>query len=78
MFDYSNERFAASLRAERARKNMSQGELAERSGVSRITISRYEDGSTVPSAENLCAMSGALGISPNVLLGWPKRRLLSE
>ena len=39
--------FAATLRAERARRDMSQAELAKRAGVNLATVSQYEDGSFV-------------------------------
>ena len=68
--EYSNELFAANLRAERNRKSMSQDELAERAGVSRTSISAYETATAKPTLENAVALAIALGVTPNVLAGW--------
>lgn len=62
--------FAANLRAERARRDMSQSELADRAGVNLATISQYEDGAFVPGGDKLCALASALGVTPNDLMGW--------
>ena len=68
--EYSNELFAANLRAERNRKSMSQDELAERAGVSRTSISAYETAAAKPTLENAVALAIALGVTPNILAGW--------
>ena len=62
--------FAANLRAERARRDMSQSELADRSGINHATISQYEDGAFVPGGDKLCQLASALGVTPNDLMGW--------
>ena len=62
--------FAANLRAERARRDISQSELAERSGINLATISQYEDGAFVPGGDKLCQLASALGVTPNDLMGW--------
>lgn len=68
--EYSNELFAANLRAERNRKSMSQDELAEKAGVSRTSISAYETATAKPTLENAVSLAIALGVTPNVLAGW--------
>lgn len=68
--EYSNELFAANLRAERNRKRMSQDELAEKAGVSRTSISAYETATAKPTLENAVALAIALDVTPNVLAGW--------
>lgn len=68
--EYSNELFAANLRAERNRKSMSQDELAEKAGVSRTSISAYETATAKPTLENAVALAIALSVTPNVLAGW--------
>ena len=62
--------FAANLRAERARRDMSQSELADAAGINLATVSHYEDGSYVPGGDKLCLLAGALGCTPNDLIGW--------
>lgn len=62
--------FAANLRAERARRDMSQSELSDRSGINLATISQYEDGAFVPGGDKLCQLASALGVTPNDLMGW--------
>lgn len=53
----------------RKRNGLSQLELAERLNVSRQAISRWEVGSSVPSIENLTALSVLYNISINDLIG---------
>lgn len=62
--------FAANLRAERARRDLSQSQLAEAAGVNLATICQYEDGSFVPGGDKICALAEALGVTPNDLIGW--------
>ena len=50
------------VRALREQKNLSQGQIEERSGLLRCYISRVENGHTVPSIETLEKMSQALEI----------------
>jgi putative transcriptional regulator len=45
----SNERLGNWLKVQRARLNLTQGELAERVGVTRKTINSVENGIFVPS-----------------------------
>lgn len=62
--------FAANLRAARARRDLSQTELASATGLNLATISQYEDGAFVPGADKVFALAEALGVTPNDLIGW--------
>lgn len=55
--------FAAQLRAERARAQMSQGDLSQASGIGQHTILRLENGQRVMDTFQLSALCKALGIS---------------
>jgi len=50
------------LRSIRKEKNLSQGELEKRTGLSRCYLSRLENGHTTPSVETLEKLAGALGV----------------
>ena len=52
----------------RKSKNISQGELAEKIGVDRSSISHYESGSKSPSITNLEKIAEALNVSIDELL----------
>lgn len=52
----------------RKRQGLSQVELAEALDVSRQTISKWETGAALPSAENLLALSRLYGVPVDVLL----------
>lgn len=52
----------------RTENDLSQSDLAERMCVSRQTISRWENGATIPSAENIRLLSQLYGISADALL----------
>ena len=56
------------ISAERARKNMSQDELAAYLGVSRRTVQNYENGGDIPSSK-VKKMSLFFGVSADYLLG---------
>lgn len=70
MNQFSKDVFAANLRAERARNDLSQEELAMRSGVSTAAVLSYENGAYVPGADKVCAIAEVLGVTPNDLCGW--------
>lgn len=70
MKKYDGASLATSLRVQRAKLDMSQGELAQRAGVSVYTVQKYEDGTMTPGADKLFAMCEVLGCTPNELLGW--------
>lgn len=67
---FDNSEFAANLRMQRARADISQGQLSEMVGVNITTIVKYEDGSTTPGADKVFAIADALRCTPNDLLGW--------
>ena len=50
------------LKALRAQKNMSQGDMEKRTGLLRCYISRVENGHTIPSVDTLEKMARALEI----------------
>ena len=52
----------------RKKNGMSQEELADRLGVSRQAVSRWELGSTLPDAPNLLKLSDLFGVSIDCLL----------
>ncbi len=56
------------IRLYRQQKNLSQAELAERSGVNNKSLSRYELGSSIPPADALKAIADALEVSTDSLL----------
>lgn len=68
--NYSNEALASNLRAERARRDLSQEELAARSGVSVASLIKYESGEMTPGIDKIVSMAEALGCTPNDLCGW--------
>lgn len=51
----------------RKRLQLRQEDLAERVGVSRVTISSWERGEAVPTADNLGRLAAELGVSPQDL-----------
>src|SRR5713101_919695 len=50
------------LRAVREQKNLSQGDIENRTGLLRCYISRVENGHTVPNIETLQKLAGALEV----------------
>lgn len=60
------------LKMARLRAGLTQEELAEKIGVSRGSIARYELGEMEPKLENLIALSEILDISTDYLLGLSK------
>ena len=56
------------IKEHRTRCGMSQELLAEKLGVSRQAVSKWETGTAEPSTSNLLAMAKAFNISPEELL----------
>lgn len=56
------------IRSLRKENNLSQEELAEKLGVSRQSISLWENGQTMPSMDNIIAISSIFNVSTDVLL----------
>lgn len=57
------------IRALRKAKGLSQGELAIKLNVVRQTVSKWEQGRSVPDADMLIVLSEALGVPASTLLG---------
>jgi transcriptional regulator with XRE-family HTH domain len=55
--------FAQRLKALRIKANLSQNQLAERSGVSVVTIRHFEYGLREPAFETLLKLARGLGVS---------------
>ena len=51
------------IRESRARKNLTQAELAEKSGLTIRTVSKYETETVVPRGRNLYKLAEVLGVS---------------
>lgn len=60
---------ADNIRRFRKQNNMSQDELAEKLGVSRQSVSLWENGQTQPTIENIIALSKLFNITSDTLLG---------
>lgn len=52
----------------RVRRGLSQAELARLVNCSRLSISRWEQGVTIPSGKNLLLLARVLRVTPNELL----------
>ena len=61
--------FPENLMELRSRRRMTQGELAERLGVSRQSVSKWENGESFPDLPKLVQLGDALGVSLDVLCG---------
>ena len=57
------------IREVRRSKNLSQLALAEKAGISRVSVQRYETNGTVPSAEVLYRVAKALDTTIDNLIG---------
>jgi transcriptional regulator with XRE-family HTH domain len=71
MAKYSPEHFAANMKHWRLVRGYSQPKLAEALDVSRVTISRLENGHRTPNLERLTQLAELLRVSPNQLLTAP-------
>lgn len=67
-----NDVFAAKLRGERAKADITQRELAALLDVSVTSIFRWEDGTTIPNFKVVYDLAEALGCTPNDLCPTPK------
>jgi len=56
------------IRLTRQQKGLSQIELAEKSGINKKSLSRYELGASIPPADALKSIADALGVSADHLL----------
>ena len=64
--------FAGKLKTLRKQSGMSQEKLAEKLGVSRQAITKWETGSGIPDIENIMAISSLFNISIDEL--WEMKR----
>ncbi|MBC2592861.1 helix-turn-helix transcriptional regulator [Ruficoccus amylovorans] len=64
-----NEEFKDRLKALRERRQLSQADVAERSGLMPAAISHFETGKRSPSFDNLRKIADALDVSVDYLLG---------
>lgn len=62
--------FHENLSALRKAKGLSQEEIAEKLGVSRQAISKWENGLTSPEMANIAKLCEILEVTPNELLGY--------
>ncbi len=63
------EAFSQRLRSARELRRLSQGELADRSGLQPSAISHFETGSRSPSFDNLRRLADALTVTTDYLIG---------
>jgi uncharacterized protein len=68
---------ATRLRRARVAANLSQKELAGRSGTSQPTLSAYERGKKVPTAETIRRLLEAAQVRPSMLLAAYRQEVLS-
>ncbi len=61
--------FPARLRAAREKRNLSQGDLASRTGLQASAISHFETATRKPSFDNLRRLADALDVTTDYLLG---------
>lgn len=64
--------FAENLTELRKLHNLSQEELAEKIGVSRQTLSKYETGESLPDIEKCMLLAEAFGVSVDDLINYQK------
>ena len=57
----------------REKNNLTQDQMAERVGVTRQAVSRWETGETQPNTEMLKVLSKEFNVSINTLLGSPRQ-----
>lgn len=62
------------MRAERARRGLSEKEVAEEIGVHANQVSRWEQGTQEPSGSNLLKLSSFYECSPDYLLDLTSER----
>ena len=62
------------MRRARKKQGLTQAELAEKAGVSTMTIRRYESGDRKPRLEEALKISRALGLALKDLFSGPRTR----
>ena len=71
------EKFPDLLRQARESQNLSQTDLAEKTGLQPSAVSHFETGKRAPSFENLKRLADALSVSVDYLLGRTDRPVSS-
>lgn len=66
--DFDPEPLAATLRAARNYRDLTQQELAGKTGMKPAAISHFETGQRTPSIPNIIRLCRALNVSPNRML----------
>lgn len=66
--------FSDNLACLRKSKNLSQEEIADRLGVSRQAISKWENGQALPETANIMKLCEILEVTPNELLGYEEQK----
>lgn len=61
-------KLGAAITARRSWLEISMADLAQRMGISRVQMGKYENGTNIPDAVVLVRLCTALGTSPNDLL----------
>jgi transcriptional regulator with XRE-family HTH domain len=68
-------RFGDRLYGARMQAAMTQAELAEKAGIWREMVNRYENGRRTPTMSTLVKLAKALGVKPGRLLTGKTRRI---
>ena len=63
------DKLAERLRMERARKNVTQEEVAQATGTTTVAICQYEKGTREPTVSKLAALAEYYGVSLDYLVG---------
>ena len=63
------DKLAERLRMERARKDVTQAEVAEAAGTTAVAICQYEQGKRVPTIDKLTALAEYYEVSLDYLTG---------
>lgn len=69
MTDSTQHRIGVEVRSLRARRGMSQEELAKRAGISRVSVSEIENGKRDPGSSTVAKLADALGVPAGALFG---------
>lgn len=64
--------FPARLRRARLGKDWTQDVLADRTGIEKPRLSRYENGHIEPRLDTVEVLADALAVSPGWLVGWER------
>lgn len=68
--------FGYRLKDLREKKNLTQSQVAARLGISKASVSGYENNVKTPSLEVLTRLASFYGVSTDYLLGLEHRRML--